>query len=87
MPVDAFWSGSVHNRDGFFERYDRDAYSVHSVTAQRNDDGSVTVCFGDFGDGRPNCVPITDGWNYVVRLYRPREVVDGAWTFLEPEPV
>ena len=65
-----------------------DAYSVHSVTAQRNDDGSVTVCFGDFGDGRPNCVPITDGWNHVVRLYRPlREVVDGAWTFLEPEPV
>jgi hypothetical protein len=86
LPVDGFWSVSVYNRDGFFERNDRDAYLVNSVTAQRNDDGSVTVYFGDFDDGRPNSLPITDGWNYTVRLYRPRpEVVDGTWTFPDPE--
>jgi hypothetical protein len=29
-----------------------------------------------------NCIPITKGWNYIVRLYRPRkEILDGAWTF------
>jgi hypothetical protein len=27
-----------------------------------------------------------EGWNYIVRLYRPRaEILDGTWTFPEPE--
>jgi len=27
-------------------------------------------------------IPIKDGWNYLVRLYRPRaEIRDGSWTF------
>ena len=52
------------------------------ITATPNDDGSVTVHFGGCGDGRPNCLPIMDGWNYVVRLYRPRpEILDGTWNF------
>jgi hypothetical protein len=29
-----------------------------------------------------------DGWNYIVRLYRPRpEILDGTWTFPSVEPV
>lgn len=52
------------------------------LTATPNEDGSVTVHFGGCGDGRPNCLPIMDGWNYLVRLYRPRaEILDGTWTF------
>jgi hypothetical protein len=44
--------------------------------------GSSTVRFGGCADGRPNCLPVTDGWNYLVRLYRPRaEILDGSWTF------
>jgi hypothetical protein len=28
------------------------------------------------------------GWNYAVRLYRPREeILNGTWTFPEPRPV
>lgn len=27
---------------------------------------------GCCGGGRPNCLPIMEGWNYAVRLYRPR---------------
>jgi hypothetical protein len=28
-----------------------------------------------------------EGWNYLVRLYRPRpEVLDGSWTFPGIEP-
>ena len=58
-----------------------------NITATPKDDGSITVHFGGCGDGRPNCLPITDGWNYIVRLYRPRrEVLDGSWTFPSIEP-
>jgi hypothetical protein len=82
VPVDGFWSISVYNADGFFERNDRDAYSINNITAIPDDDGSITVHFGGCGDGRRNCLPITDGWNYIVRLYRPRpEVLDGSWKF------
>jgi len=82
VPVDGFWSISVYNADGFFEPNDRGAYSVNNVTATPNDDGSVTVHFGGCTDGRSNCIPIMDGWNYVVRMYRPRpEILDGSWTF------
>ncbi len=81
VPVDGFWSISVYNRAGYFEKNERGVYSVNSVTAAKNDDGSVTVRFGGPPDA-PNSIPITEGWNYVVRLYRPRpEILDGSWTF------
>jgi hypothetical protein len=82
VPVDGFWSISVYNAAGYFEPNDRDAYSVNSVTAIPDDDGSITVHLGGCADDRPNCLPIMDGWNYAVRLYRPRpEVLNGDWTF------
>ena len=82
VPVDGFWSISVYNADGFFEPNERGAYSVNNITAAHNDDGSVTVRFGGDGDPARNSLPITDGWNYLVRLYRPREeILTGAWTF------
>jgi hypothetical protein len=82
VPVDGFWSISVYNAEGYFEPNERDAYSVNSITAARNDDGSVTVRFGGDGDPARNSLPITDGWNYLVRLYRPRpEILSGAWSF------
>jgi len=29
-----------------------------------------------------NCIPIMAGWNYMVRLYRPRaEILNGKWKF------
>lgn len=87
VPVDGFWSISVYNADGFFEPNDRGAYSVNNITAAPNEDGSVTVHFGGCDDDRPNCLPITEGWNYTVRLYRPRpELLDGSWTFPALEP-
>ena len=79
VPVDGFWSISVYNAEGFFEPNEQGAYSVNNITAVRDDDGSVTVRFGGTGD---NSIPITEGWNYLVRLYRPRpEILSGAWSF------
>ena len=88
VPVGAFWSISLYNADGFFEPNDRDAYTVNSVTAECNDDGSITVHFGGCDDGRSNCLPIMQGWNYMVRLYRPGPaILDGNWSFPSAEPV
>ncbi len=88
VPVDAFWSITVYGADGFLHKNDLDAYSVNSVSGTRNADGSITVTFGgDSSDVNP--LPIEDGWNYAVRMYRPRpEILNGSWTFpdLEPAP-
>ena len=46
-------------------------YSINNVTAPRTR-RLGTVNFGGCGDERPNCLPLMDGWNYTVRLYRPR---------------
>lgn len=87
VPVDAFWSVSVYNREGYFEANDLDAYVVNSVTAEKGEDGSTRIQFGDCTAAIPNCLPITDGWNYMVRLYRPRsEILDGSWTFPAAQP-
>ena len=88
VPVDGFWSISLYNAEGFFEPNERGAYSVNNLTATPNADGSVTVHFGGCADGRPNCLPIMDGWNCTIRLYRPRnEILDGSWTFPALTPI
>jgi hypothetical protein len=79
VPVDGFWSISVYNADGFFEPNEQGAYSVNNITAAHSADDTVTVRFGGEGE---NSLPITDGWSYLVRLYRPRpEILTGDWTF------
>ena len=81
VPVDGFWSVSVYNAAGYFEPNQRGAYSVNNLTAARNADGSVTIHFGG-DESLPNQLPIVEGWNYTVRLYRPRkEILAGGWEF------
>ena len=88
MPVDGFWSISVYDAKGYFEKNDLGAYSLNSLTAKPNSDGAFTVQFGGCSKETPNCLPTMAGWNYTVRLYRPRkEIIDGTWTFPEAQPV
>jgi hypothetical protein len=87
VPVDGFWSVSVYNKDGFFQKNARNVYTVNNVTAKPNADGSVTIQFGG-DESAPNCIPTMPGWNYLVRMYRPRkEILDGTWKFPEAKPV
>lgn len=87
VPVDAFWSISLYNKQGYFEKNKRDLYNINSITADKNADGTITVNFGAGDDEKPNYFPVMDGWNYLVRLYRPRqEILDGSWTFPEIKP-
>jgi hypothetical protein len=86
VPVDAFWSVSVYNAEGYFEKNAYDTYSVNDVTAKKEADGSVAIQFGGCDGKTPNCVPVVKGWNYTVRLYRPRpEILDSAWKFPEAQ--
>jgi hypothetical protein len=83
VPVEAFWSVSVYNARGFFEPNDKGLYTVNSVTGEPNADGSVTVRFvaSAAGDTPRNAIVTPQGWNYLIRLYRPRaEILDGRWT-------
>jgi hypothetical protein len=87
LPIDAWWGISVYNAEGYFEKNDRDIYTINSINAVPSDDGSFTVTFGGCDGATPNCLPIFPGWNYAVRLYLPRqEVIDGSWTFPAAEP-
>ena len=61
---------------------------MNNVTAKKNADGSVDIQFGGCDGKAANCIPITPGWNLIMRLYRPRaEVLNGSWKFPEPQPV
>jgi hypothetical protein len=88
VPVDGFWSISVYNPSGHFEPNRLNAYTLNSVTAHKEVDGSINVQFGGCDGSTPNCLPIVRGWNYLVRLYRPREeILNGTWKFPEAQPV
>jgi len=88
VPVDAFWSISVYNAEGHFQKNTFDAYALNNITGKKEADGTIPVQFGGCDGKIPNCLPIMSGWNYIVRLYRPRaEILNGAWKFPEAEPV
>ena len=88
VPVDGFWSVTVYNKDGYFSPNPQNAYSFNNLTAQKSSDGNTTMQFGGCDGKVPNCLPITPGWNYTVRLYRPqKQILDGSWAFPEARPV
>jgi hypothetical protein len=88
VPVDAFWSVTVYTAEGFFNPNELNAYSINSVTGRKAADGSMTIQFGDCSRETLNCLPTTNGWNYMVRLYRPRqEILNGTWSFPIARPV
>jgi hypothetical protein len=86
VPVDGFWSISVYDDKGYFVANPQNAYSLNNLIAKATDDGSFLIQFGGCDGNIPNCLPTPAGWNYLVRLYRPKpEILSGASTFPEPQ--
>lgn len=87
VPVDGFWSVSLYDAEGYYEKNEYNAYSINNITAKKSEGGAVDIQFGGCDGKIPNCLPIMKGWNYTVRLYRPREeILNGTWKFPEPQP-
>jgi len=87
VPVDAFWSITVYDAEGRFQKNKYDSYSLNNLTAKKSADGSVAVQFGGCDGKIPNCLPTVPRWNYMVRFYRPRaEILNGTWKFPDAEP-
>ena len=87
VPVNAFWSITVYNKEGYMEPT-AERTNFNSITADKNEDGSITINFGACEDGRVNCLPTSEGWNYTVRMYEPQQaLIDGEWVFPETQPV
>lgn len=88
VPVNGFWSVSVYNANGYFEKNPYDAYSLNNLTAKKGADGSIDIQFGGCDGKIANCLPTPPGWNYTVRLYEPSaEILNGQWDFPQPQPV
>lgn len=86
VPVDGFWSVTVYDKNGFMAKNDLGVNAINNVTGAKEADGSYLLQFGGCDGSVPNCIPVTEGWNYAIRLYRPHpEVVNGTWT--APEAV
>lgn len=85
VPVKAFWSISVYDKEGYFLKNRLNAYNLNNLNATRNQDGSYTIRFGGCTATTENCLPISEGWNYGVRMYRPGQaLLDGKYTFPYP---
>ncbi len=83
----AFWSITVYGKDGFMKSED---CIVNSSNVKLNEDGTFTVYYGSkelCGDV-PNRLDVTEGWNFLMRIYRPGPtVLDGTYKLPQAVPV
>ena len=89
-PVNAFWSITLYDSNGFQVANSLDRFAVSSwMPFKYNDDGSLDLYFqseSPGGDKKPNWLPAPKGpFNLTMRLYAPKsDALTGKWN---PPPV
>ncbi len=77
----------LSGNDGYMKS---DNNIVNSSNVNLNNDGTFTVYFGSIeacGDVR-NRIDVTEGWNFLMRIYRPgKSVLDGDYKLPVAKPV
>ncbi len=84
---EAFWSITIYGNDGFMKS---DNNIINSSNVKLNEDGTFTVYFGalETCGEVPNRLDTTEGWNFLMRIYRPgKSVLDGAYKLPAAKPV
>jgi hypothetical protein len=83
----AFWSITIYGKDGFMKSENN---IVNSSNVKLNPDGTFTVYYGSkelCGDV-PNRLDVTEGWNFLMRIYRPGpSVLDGSYRLPKAEAI
>ena len=75
----AFWSITVYGADGYMKSVNN---ILNAANTKMNSDGTFTVHFGSkeaCGDV-PNRLDAPEGWNFLMRVYRPgQSVLNGSY--------
>jgi Protein of unknown function (DUF1214)/Protein of unknown function (DUF1254) len=83
----AFWSITLYGNDGFMKSANA---VVNDRNVKLNPDGTFTVSYGSkelCGD-KPNRVDVTEGWNFLMRVYRPGpSILDRSYKLPQVQPV
>jgi len=81
----AFWSITMYGADGYIKSENS---ILNQFNTTMNPDGTFTVRFGskeDCGDV-PNRLDVSEGWNFLMRVYRPGPtVLDGSYKLPEAQ--
>ena len=84
-PVDAFWSITAYNKNGYFIDNPLGRYAIGDRDLLKpNSDGSIDLYIQSQNPGpeqESNWLPSGDGpFNLTIRLYSPKEaIVSGSW--------
>ncbi len=87
MPVDGFWSISLYNAEGYFEKNPDNAYALNNLTATKSADGSTVDPVRRLRRQDPKLPADHEG----MELHRPAlpaapRNLSGKWKFPEPKP-